>query len=334
MAPLRQLVTSGCALLAAAALGSPAAAESSHRQSRAPVIEEFARPERGRYDKLIEQLPSLVRVEQAAKPAVAPEPPKTAAAPALVESSAAQPVALGAVAETKVERAPPTTAAEPPADLLDALEAEERAAAGARAVAPAPAVEAPALDVVVSEEQTPAPKAAPAVPAESLAPPAVAETEAESQSDLMLWAFLALGVLAVGGLLVLRQRKARGAQAFEPTPQSAGAWFAALLEKLPALAAGLRRLRVIRGGSTPASPGDANVEWSQVAAALRAKVAPASGPSREGAALTVVAETPRAESSWRRDEEESVELIEPGAVSARAIVMNARRRLRAAEDHS
>ncbi|WP_018265288.1 hypothetical protein [Methylosinus sp. LW4] len=263
------------------------------------------------------------------------------------------------------------SAAAPAARIASPVVAEEPAVApqaepsAERIVAPEAGVEAPkadASDAIASKGDAPAAEAVPAPIAEA-APPA----QEESESPLALWQALVAAV-ALAGLLVMKylRRGPAVAKAAEPVASQAAApregeaapagrfaiMLAAARAKLEPLLAKFAALRAKKAAETApkaeAAPQEAakkaaskkpkTMDWTEVAAALRARFGggktagePAAAQSNRVIALVDSEARGRVADSWESSEDDGLELLEPGDASARTIVMNARRRLRAAQ---
>lgn len=287
-----------------------------------------------------------------AKPAAAPTEPVEAAEAPVASAAAASAVAIPAAplaiepaeshsapAEVAVESEPVAQASEAPAaEAPEAPAAEEAKTEAAEAIAP-------------SAEATSAPAAAP-TPARLLE---TAQTDDQESGGLGWAAFVIVALLALGGFVAGKRMKARretAVSAPEPASRPApvapaaaaprssrvAAILGAARAKLgPAARALLLRLRNRRGDpkADPAAEPQAAADWARIGATLRARTnAPVDAMPAAGETLpdeAVDATAPRAEARrWEQDREDGVELLEPGSVGARSLVMNARRKLQAA----
>lgn len=222
------------------------------------------------------------------------------------------------------------------------------------------------------------PEAAPAVEAAEPAPArdSVASEGEGDGSIFETWQLLVAG-LALSGLLVIRMRADKKTAAKEAVAPSAkveklAAFAKAAQSKIaPVVTAKLELLRSWRVGltaslrkgsaaavrktpgadGTPAAAASAKAErpsianWSEIAATLRAKVAPPKAASTaalrragavDGAAAARVEAVTESESvaergRWEQSDRDGPELLEPGASSTQAIIMNARKKFRTAQ---
>lgn len=300
-----------------------------------------------------------------ASEAVKADAPQPSATPQIATPQASKPEPV----EQKIS-APPTAEAgdapraqdETPADVLEPTDlrssapAEEAAAAPSVApdAAPAPDTELAAPD---AESATPAPQ------------PAVASSESEAEGAFFETWQLILAAVALGGLLYSRLRRKKGEPAPKSAvPPSRrveqlllllkrarseigpivearlGGALAAWRTKSAALRRSSRdQAKDVGKGGAKAQRSIAN--WSEIATMLRARIAPARGASHPqapaarlpasesaGAPRGVVSPADATErSGWDQPDHDGVELLEPGAAGTRAIVMNARKKLRAAQ---
>lgn len=265
----------------------------------------------------------------------APPPAELAAerAPVLLAREAAAPV------ETSAE---PPLASEPP---LAAAEAPEGA------VIPAPASEG-AQSSPPEAVADPSPAMAEAAPVVADAPPPASAPAAEDDQDPGSWSWSLLtfivALASLAGFAIVRWRQTRGAASPPAAAPAAGAdptserarpqvLLAFMREKLaPTLLATLQKARKRKGSATHAgAEPEPAADWARIATTLRERAGSAVGaaPAREATredSDVVDAPAPKAETNrWEQDREDGVELLEPGSTSARAIVMNARRKLQA-----
>ena len=290
-----------------------------------------------------------------AKPAAAPTAP-VEAAEAPVASAAASAVAVPAAPlaiepaeshsapdDAAVEAAPVAQAPEAPAAAApEAPAAEEMKTEAAEAIAP-------------SAEVASAPAAAP-TPARLLE---TVQTDDQESGGLGWAALVIVALLALGGFVAVKRMKARREKAMSvaepasrpapvapaaaaPAPRMsrvAGILGMARAKLGPAVRALLQRLRNRRGDAKadPAAEPQAAADWARIGATLRARAnAPVDPVATPAAGATLPGDTtdttaPRAEARrWEQDREDGVELLEPGSVGARSLVMNARRKLQAA----
>lgn len=205
---------------------------------------------------------------------------------------------------------------------------------------------------------------APPPPVVDVAPPVTAPASARVASDeeggdsfLETWQWIVIA-FALAGLLASRSKRGKSVAApkgADDAPQKPQTDRLVALARTarskidPIVAAVVQRLLSRNAG--PANPSTAAkaerpsaeakrsaiANWTEIAATLRAKVASTATAGRERSTVAVAAETAaaaqlRAERGrWEQSEQEGFELLEPGAVGARAIVMNARRKLQAAQ---
>ncbi|WP_159732227.1 hypothetical protein [Methylosinus sp. Ce-a6] len=281
--------------------------------------------------------------------------PNIVAAPRAPEAVAPAEAPVETMAEAPIETKPETPvelsreAAEPsaPAQTTDPEKSEAPAVAEADPASADPAAE-PARPQ--AEEQ---------------------QAQEESESPLAIWQALVAALALVGLLASKYVRRAQAPSevaARKPTPAKtaevapAGSAqkaptgrFAALgarigaarakIEVIRAKVAALRgdRKTMDRPPAPAAAPNAAPekpkaLEWTKAVTALRqrlggAKPAAASAAHEPRRMLSLVGTQPtsREADAWASSEEDGPELLEPGDASARAIVMNARRRLRAAQ---
>jgi hypothetical protein len=263
----------------------------------------------------------------------APPPAELAAerAPALSAPEAAAPV------ETSSE---PPLASEPP---LVAAEAPEGA------VIPAPASEG-AQSSPPEAVADPSPAMAEAAPVVAQDAPRAPAAEDDQDPGSWSWSLLTfiVALASLAGFAIVRWRQTRGAASppaaapaagADPTSERARAQalLAFMREKLaPTLLATLQKARKRKGSATHAgAEPEPAADWARIATTLRERAGsavgapPARAATREGSDV-VDAPAPKAETNrWEQDREDGVELLEPGSTSARAIVMNARRKLQA-----
>lgn len=269
-----------------------------------------------------------------------------------------------AIVATPAEQAPiapPQAPSAPPAKIP----APDRVAAPAQispeageAKAEAPAEQAVALEADALKGEAPIADAAPAPSAEA-APPA----QEESESPLALWQALVAAV-ALAGLLAMKylRRGPAVSKAAEPdapiavAPQQSettptGRLSIALAAARAKIEPILVKFAALRGKKAAeaapqaeAAPKEApkkskTMDWAEVATALRARFGggaktggePAAAQSNRVIALVDSESRGRSADAWETSEDDGPELLEPGDASARAIVMNARRRLRSAQ---
>ncbi|OAI24671.1 hypothetical protein A1351_17545 [Methylosinus sp. R-45379] len=264
------------------------------------------------------------------------------------------------IAPPQAESAP--QAAAPTAQIASPA-APEAAAVEAKAEAPVERTATPEAEADAPKGEAPAAEAAPAPSAEAM-PPA----QEENESPMALWQAL-VAAAALAGLLVMKYLR-RGppvAKAAEPgaskavAPQEGEAApagrlaiaLAAARAKFEPILAKFAALRGKKAAETApqaeAAPQEApkkeapkkpkTMDWTEVAAALRARFAgggktaggPTAAQSNRVIALVDSEGRGRASDSWDSNEDDGLELLEPGDASARTIVMNARRRLRSAQ---
>ncbi len=123
-------------------------------------------------------------------------------------------------------------------------------------------------------------------------------------------------------------------------------WRAGLMISLRKRSASSEARKTLRTAGAPAAEASAKaerpiVDWPAIAATLRAKVAPPKGSSvvarRSGGAGAAAAQTESTTESlaergrWEQADQDGPELLEPGASSTHAIIMNARKKFRAAQ---
>lgn len=326
----------GCALAAMGA-AEPARGASSDRAGRDDII--FQLPPLAPVKRQVAATsapPSAVREQiEETKPAEA-----SVAAPPLpiFLRETTPPPELGGsepMAETSAASEPsaPASTLEPaalPLRLASQDSAEDASRPDARRDAPVVPDAAPVSPIVAPVTETAlVPEEAPAARRE---PPArIAEPE---DSSVALWPIIAalLALAALGGVVATRvaarRRKAidagPDATANEKRPPFAG--LSAMQAKFaPLVAAARAKIGLARRGAptTPAAPEAGEDEWGQVSAQLRASAldprVASEASSRDFGA-----------NSWAAARDDEPDLIEPGDAGARAIVVNARRQLRAA----
>ncbi|MBG0811683.1 hypothetical protein IY145_20225 [Methylosinus sp. H3A] len=378
VAPSMRLLAGGLILAAAAADIGCAVAESRRSHGGGALIEELGAPDGKGFDDIVVKLAPLVasKPEKAARPAERPpaaalEAPTVAAAAPTPSIDSAKPAPAAPV----FLREPfPIIESAPVEEIAKAREPDVAVEAKAEAsTEPAPEAVTPAVVEAKGEsQQSEAPVAEQAAPAPRAEEPS--PSEEESESPLAVWQAL-VAALALVGLLAMKYVKrgpAPRAAESEPKPaktaerdsQEEGGKaqtgrFAVLLAAIAAARANIEPIRAkiaaLRGKTaerpsqaTAATPKDApkkpkTLDWTEVAAALRARIsgAKATGgpaapqPSRVIALVETEARgrgtDARGADAWEASEEDGPELLEPGDASARTIVMNARRRLRAAQ---
>ncbi|WP_036287024.1 hypothetical protein [Methylosinus sp. PW1] len=268
-----------------------------------------------------------------------------------VVATSAEPAPIAPLqAESAPQGAAPTAQiASPAAPEAAAVEAE---------------AEAPAERAAEPEAEADAPKGEAPAPSAEAMPPA----QEESESPMALWQAL-IAAVALAGLLVMKylRRGPAVAKTTEPVASKAAApqegeaapagrsaiALAAARAKFEPILAKLAALRGEKAAETApkaeAAPQEApkkeapkkakTMDWTEVAAALRARFAgggktagePTAAQSNRVIALVDSEGRGRAADSWDPNEDDGLELLEPGDASARTIVMNARRRLRSAQ---
>ncbi|BGE83975.1 hypothetical protein Ms3S1_04110 [Methylosinus sp. 3S-1] len=360
----RSFAVSGMVLLTFG-FAAPLAAQPARRAPRAEAtIDEMAAPRREDYDRIIMQLPPLTPVRhgaQKAAPAVAPPAPAETPVAAEAPAQPSPAVAVDAPTAPQSERALQTEAPVQAVREIPPMAEPAPMAESAPAAEPAPMAEAAPLVEAASPPAVEAadapPAAAPSVAAPAAAPeateqaapvaelpppPALPPEEEQSSGSWTDWALL-LAFVAIGGLFAARRWKARRRPAPAPAPvvapppaEAKRGRLAVLLVVIrekgaPAALALIARLRNLRRPES-ARERDAEkvAEWAQISATLRARSssAVASAPQPEEAP-GVVSEPPTAKADARRwdQDRDGVELLEPGSPGARALVMNARRKL-------
>jgi hypothetical protein len=336
-------------LLAAAAVGAGSATSRPSRSADA-LIEELGAPSGEGFDDIVVKLAPLVPAKPAkdARPAERPPapqavvetPPASAVVPPPSDSSKpaaiapfflreALPVVHSAPAEEIAKEPPDPASAEGRAETIE--QSPREAAEPARIAEP---------------EKSQASAAAETEPASLARPPEEEQpAQEESRSPLAFWQEL-VAALALAGLLATKYVR-RGsappkAPAGEPAPATATESDpAASGQSAPSgrFAAIRAKIAALRGGRGPsAEPKPKISDWTEIASALRRRFAGAEAAAAPGArersrvvSLVEAKAQGEAPESWAASEEDAVELLEPGDASARAIVMNARRRLRSAQ---
>lgn len=355
--PFTRLLVGGLTLAVAAAQFGCAVAEP--RRSRgggSAPIEKFDAPSSKGYDDIVVQLAPLV----AAKPAKAVRPAEPAApvflhAPLpLIESAPVAEVATAGEPAPVAPPAEPEAAAAAPQNIAAAI--EEPAEPSPRAADSEATAESQKGEEPVAGEAAP-----PLAAVETLPNPAAAAAPAplpeeasaeESESPLALWQALVAAFALIGLLGMKYVRRPPAA----PVAQEKAAPAAGLAAAIAAMRAKIEPLRAkflaLRGrkpaeraleAPTAAAPNEApkkpkSLDWAEVANALRARFGgakttgePVAAQQNRSIALVESEGRGRVADSWETSEEDGLELLEPGDASARAIVMNARRRLRAAQ---
>jgi hypothetical protein len=286
----------------------------------------------------------------------APASEPAAAAPLDVAPHAFVPDAEGApatpLADIAAERAP--VLASEAASTSDAVAEPPLAVPGAPLAipeAPEPVIlsapHEPVAPVAAGDGEAPDADAAPApdvaapIVAQEVPPQASAHEAQDAQEDPGSWSWSLLtfvvALASLAGFAVMRRRQTRGvASALPAAPAREDARLrglvASLREKLAqAFLAMLERLRDRKGSAKPAGA-EPEPDWARIATTLRERAGSAAAgaaPAREDSAVAHVP-APKAETKrWEQDREDGVELLEPGSNSARALVMNARRKLQA-----
>ncbi|PWB80620.1 MAG: hypothetical protein C3F11_17475 [Methylocystaceae bacterium] len=333
-----------------------AMADEARSAGRETIVGEIAPPTREGFEEIVVQMPPLVPMRRKT-PAQTRAPVVPEASSTITETIAAVPPApqapVDAPAQTETAAQEPVVQTSGPAhaqgetlrggdaspDLRGAQPPTEEASSD---VAPGAALEPPA-ETAQSEAGPLLEPAQPMPESDSLA--------SESEGDgafLETWQSV-VAVLASAWLCVARLRRKKD----EPAARQAASR-SAKLEKLlllvgsarseivPFLEAGVRRAVVVWRLLRKRSPADRaekivtsgagasaqaqrseGVNWPEIATMLRAK-----GAAEKGASVArAVAER----GMWDQPDHDGVELLEPGAAGAQAIVMNARRKLRAAQ---
>lgn len=242
-----------------------------------------------------------------------------------------------AVAPVEMSAEPPLTA-EPPVVAAEAPES---------AVIPAPASD-DAQSAPPDAVAGPSPAMTEAAPVALDAPSPASAPAAEDDQDPGSWSWSLLtfvvALASLAGFALVRWRQMRGAASppaavpmarAAPTgePARSRALLAFMRGRLaPALLAALQKLSKRKGSAARAgAEPEPAADWARIATTLRERAGSAVGgaPAREDADV-VDAPAPKAETSrWEQDREDGVQLLEPGSNSARALVMNARRKLQA-----
>lgn len=311
-----------------------AMADEARSAGRETIVGEIAPPTREGFEEIVVQMPPLVPMRRKT-PAQTRAPVVPEASSTITETIAAVPPAPQAPVDAPAQT---ETAAQEPV-VQTSGPAQEEASSD---VAPGAALEPPA-ETAQSEARPLLEPAQPMPESDSLA--------SESEGDgafLETWQSV-VAVLASAWLCVARLRRKKD----EPAARQAASR-SAKLEKLlllvgsarseivPFLEAGVRRAVVVWRLLRKRSPADRaekivtsgagasaqaqrseGVNWPEIATMLRAK-----GAAEKGASVArAVAER----GMWDQPDHDGVELLEPGAAGAQAIVMNARRKLRAAQ---
>ncbi|PWB92962.1 hypothetical protein [Methylosinus sporium] len=337
----------------------------------APIEEFGAPTSKGYDDIVVQLAPLVAaksaKAVRPAEPAAVAAPPPTEstksepAAPVflhaplpLIESAPVAEVATAGEPDPVAPPAEPEAAAAAPQNIAAAM--EEPAEPSPRAADSEATAESQKGEEPVAGEAAP-----PLAAVETLPNPAAAAAPAplpeeasaeESESPLALWQAL-IAAFALIGLLGMKyvRRPPAAPAAQEKAAPAAGlaAAIAAMRAKIEPLRAKFLALRGRKPAEraleapTAVAPNEApkkpkSLDWAEVANALRARFGgakttgePVAAQQNRSIGLVESEGRGRVADSWETSEEDGLELLEPGDASARAIVMNARRRLRAAQ---